>query len=146
MQTNNINVVEEVLKTISKGEAPKKIGIDVHGVITKYPQFFSTKIKELMDRGHEVHIVTGARLSSFFIQNLLNLNIQWSSIFSIVSYHEAIGTEVTYDERWRPWMDELSWTKTKGLYAKNVGLDLHIDDSEIYGEFFDDKTKYLLLK
>jgi len=141
----NIHEIKSIVNKIIAGKS-KKIGIDIHGVITAYPEDFSEIIDRLMNNGHEVHIVTGARLSSRLIKNLLQLNVRWSSMFSIVSYHEAIGTKVTYDNCGRPWMDEQAWIETKGLYAKNIGLDYHIDDSEIYGKYFDYETIYLLLK
>ena len=72
MQTSNIHVVGDILALITKSKEQKKIGIDIHGVITRYPEFFSVMIKGLMNEGHEVHVVTGARLSSVLIQNLLN--------------------------------------------------------------------------
>ena len=69
----NIDQINEILNEIMDDDKPKKIGIDIHGVITDYPIFFSKIIKELMDKNHEVHIVTGARLSSKLIKNLLSI-------------------------------------------------------------------------
>lgn len=33
------------------------------------------------------------------IQKLENLDISWTHIFSIISYHKEIGTEIFYDEK-----------------------------------------------
>ena len=46
------------------------IGLDIHGVITSNPRFFSHFSTLAVERGHEVHIITGAMLSEGKIAEL----------------------------------------------------------------------------
>ena len=36
-----------------------KLGLDLHGVTDKVPDFFSILTKLLVENGHEVHLMTG---------------------------------------------------------------------------------------
>ena len=42
-----------------------------------------------------------------------------------------------FDEQGRPWVDDELWNKAKGEYAKREGLDLVLDDTEIYKKYFE---------
>jgi len=42
-------------------------------------------------------------------------------------------------------MDDDIWNKTKAKYCEVMKLDLHIDDSDVYGKYFKD-TVYLEVK
>jgi hypothetical protein len=35
------------------------------------------------------------------------------------------------------WIDDDTWNRTKSNYAKRENLHFHIDDTKIYGEYFD---------
>ncbi|MDO8640115.1 MAG: hypothetical protein Q7R33_01095 [Nitrosarchaeum sp.] len=145
MKYKTINEVTGILEAIVYQKDQYKIGLDVHGVITKYPEVFGPLSKELLTTGHEIHIVTGAKISRTLVEKLLDYNVFWTSIFSIVNFHEATGIQIKYDDK-GPWIENNLWNQTKAMYAKNAGLDWHIDDSEIYGQYFDEHTNYLLLK
>lgn len=123
-----------------------KIGLDLHGVIDQDPNFFATLSFHLRSEGHEVHILTGRELCDSLIEQLHKANIGYNKIFSITSYHKEIGTHVSYkdDDPNYPLIAPPKWDRTKADYAERVGLDLHIDDSPIYGKFFEGKTQYLL--
>ena len=124
-----------------------KIGLDIHGVIDQDPSFFATLITRLRKQGHEVHILTGRELSDDLIARLSGLGIAYDQLFSITSYHKEIGTYVTYkdDDPTQPLIAPPKWDRTKADYAKRVGLSLHIDDSPVYGEYFDRSvTQYLV--
>lgn len=122
-----------------------KIGIDIHGVITKHPKTFSSFCKLLLGKGHEVHIITGQELSSQLINFLDIHNIKYTSLFSITSYHKEIETPMVYKggDVGQPLIDEELWNKTKAAYCEKHQLDLHIDDSPVYGRYFTGKTIYL---
>ena len=113
-----------------------KIGIDIHGVITVNPEFFSALSRMLVSCGHEVHIVTGPRFSK--VEPLLKEHdIAWTHFFSIVEDEEKKGvTEIVWDKKGDPFMDFNVWDRAKAAYAKEQGLDLHIDDSSKYSEYF----------
>lgn len=116
-----------------------KIGLDIHGVIDSNLGFFKTLAKLLVDNGHEVHIVTGAKIEKE-IPFLKKNNISYTHLFSITDYHIEKGTKITWDERNNPHLETYLWDKTKAEYCKKQKIDIHFDDSDIYNHFF--KTPY----
>lgn len=123
-----------------------KLGLDLHGVIDQDPHFFATLSYHLRIEGHEVHILTGRELCDELLAQLERFNIGYTELFSITSYHKEIGTHVSYkddDPNW-PLIAPPKWDPTKAGYAERAGLGLHIDDSPIYGKFFEGRTQYLL--
>ena len=121
-----------------------KIGFDFHGILDKEPKFFSKVTRKLIDKGHEVHILTGQEDGYHLRRTLADLKINYTHLFSITSFHKKIGTKVTYDENGNPWMDTELWNKTKAEYCKTHNIDIHIDDSDTYGKYFE--TTYLKLE
>jgi len=112
-----------------------KIGIDIHGTIERFPKFFSILIKVLRKIKVEIHITTGVE-KRFAWKELKRLEIEYDYLFSIVEYHKKIGTLILWDENNRPWIDEYLWNRTKGDYCKINKINLHIDDSLVYGKYF----------
>jgi hypothetical protein len=110
------------------------IGFDFHGVLDTY-EVFRELTGILVSNGHEVHIITGEENSNFFRKTLKNLNVKYTKIFSITSYHKKKGTPVDYDKN-GPWMDKELWNKTKANYCKRNKINFHIDDSLEYGLHF----------
>ena len=121
-----------------------KLGLDIHGVIDKRPDIFSKLSNNLIRLDWEVHIITGEKKSDRLIEQLKGWKISYTHFFSIVDYHESISTKVCYDER-GPWIDVELWNKTKSIYCEEKQIDVHIDDSQIYGQYFKGKTIYLLM-
>ena len=123
-----------------------KIGLDIHGVIDREPQFFIAFAKLIRQFGGEVHIITGTPYSE--AENLLlsyNNSIEWwDHFFSIDDYLFEKKTPFEIDKRGGRYYDEAQWNRAKGVYCAEKKIDLHIDDSEIYGEFF--STPYLCVK
>jgi len=114
-----------------------KIGIDIHGVSDTNQKFFSELTKLLVANGHEVHILTGSEHTPEFEQHLKNkLKLCWTHLFSISSYHLKSGTDVSYING-SPYMDEDVWNRTKAEYCKKHCIQLHLDDSGIYGKYFE---------
>jgi UDP:flavonoid glycosyltransferase YjiC (YdhE family) len=116
-----------------------KIGIDIHGVIDAHPEFFSTLTKLLVDNGHEVHIITGSKITEE-MEHLEKFGISYTHLFSITDHHANKGTAIKWDEKGEPHLDPYLWDKTKAEYCKEAGIDLHFDDSDTYNYFF--KTPY----
>ena len=112
-----------------------KIGLDVHGVVDTFPSFFAEMSKLFVEAGHEVHIIIGLRQKEIEPE-LEKLGIRWTHFFSMTDYHEGRGTPMTYGPKNNPWMNKDDWERTKGDYARNVGLDIHFDDSNTYGKYF----------
>jgi len=122
-----------------------KIGLDIHGVVDKYPNFFAEMTELFVAAGHQVHVITGSTLRQDHpkgIENLKfikeNLCISYTHIFSIVDFQEEIGTEITYpDDSDNPWMDGEAWDRTKGDYCRKHKIDIMLDDTQRYSKYFD---------
>lgn len=112
-----------------------KVGLDIHEVIDKFPEIFIPLTEKWVNRGDEVHILTGQSLDE--VKSNLQ-DIHYTHFFSIVDHHKKIGTSMWNDDPrgkgW--WMDRDVWMRTKGQYAKGSGLDIHFDDSLEYAEYF----------
>ena len=113
-----------------------RVGLDIHGVITHNPTFFSTLTHLLVSNGHEVHILTGHHGNERIFDKLKLHNIAYTHFFSVADYRKNQGVAVTYDENNTPWMDEKIWDSAKAEYAAQHKLDIHIDDTPAYGEYF----------
>ena len=120
-----------------------KIGLDIHGVINKYPKFFSELSKLFVENGNQIHIITGSTVKENSIYGKKNLEylkenrIFYTHIFSIVDYHEEQGAEIVYQDAENPWIDSQLWNKTKAEYCKKHNIDIMFDDSTVYGKFFE---------
>ena len=112
-----------------------KVGLDLHGVISAHPKFFSEMSKALVKNGAEVHVITGSH-SVEILDELKKYNITYTHLFSIADYHRSIGTHMWYDANKTPWIDKKMWEMTKAEYCGREGIEFHIDDSDIYGEHF----------
>jgi hypothetical protein len=125
-----------------------KIGIDFHGVITDYPIELSRFAGTIIAGGGEVHIMTGATKEKF-AEELMEVRegfFPHTHFFSISDYHLERNPElVDVSNPDFPRMDDHLWDATKAIYAKEVGIDMMIDDSPRYGKFFED-IPYLLMR
>jgi hypothetical protein len=119
-----------------------KIGLDVHGVITRYHDILSRLTKNWVEKdNHEVHIMTGA--SRDIVEPKIK-GISFTHFFSIVDYHRQKGTTMEFrNGGW--WMPPINWDSSKGEYAKRVGLDIHFDDSPEYAQFFPRSCEFVIL-
>ncbi len=111
-----------------------KIGLDIHGTIDAHRPFFAEMSKLFKQAGHEVHILTGPSKEKLKPDELKD--IQFTHFFSVVDHCLAKGAVVVYDENNNPWMDQYEWNRAKGDYARMHNLDLMIDDSTVYPDFF----------
>lgn len=116
-----------------------KFGLDFHGVIDSYPEFFKELSRMLVDNGHEIHIMTGSR-KELAMKELRGTGVIWTHFFSITDHHESIGTEVTNDSNGNPHMPADVWNPVKAEYCKKHGIHMIIDDSPVYGKFFSEET------
>lgn len=114
-----------------------KIGIDIHGMIDNNPDFFATLTTTLVENGHQVFIMTGSEITQALIAELRGYGIMWTHLFSIADYYKnKPDVQMWRDEQGRPWVDKVLWNKAKGQYAAEQGLDLVLDDSQEYAEYF----------
>ncbi len=115
-----------------------KVGLDIHGVIDHDPQRF---IALSQTEGIEVYIITGIKQE---LEENFPADLKFISWHSIHAECEARGYDVRYDEKGRPWVDENLWDPIKADFCKELGIDIMIDDSPVYGKYFDDiSTSYL---
>ena len=111
-----------------------KIGLDLHGVCDKHRVLFAALTKKWVEAGHEVHIVTGQTWEEAY-DTVKSLDIQYTHYFSVVDHHVERGTHVWHTDT-GPWMDTNVWDSTKGLYARQAGLNIHFDDTIRYAQHF----------
>lgn len=126
-----------------------RVGLDIHGVLDKYPEIFSKISASLIDSGHEVYIITGQKDTVELRKKLNRLDIHWNKIFSITDYNQERGVKVKYDKHGNPWMDQRIWNSTKARICKENNVDIHYDDSKVYGKWFKKlkvKTLYLFVE
>lgn len=113
-----------------------RIGFDIHGVIDKNPELFSQLTHRFSKLGYEVHVLTGSLLSKKITDQLESYNIKYDKLFSILGYHKTRGTKMWKDERgW--WIDQDIWDETKAEYCRENDLNFHLDDTRVYGKYFD---------
>ena len=124
-------------------DIPMQIGLDIHGVIDKFPEQFRELSKMWDEQGHRIHIVTGQEWD-IALPQVHEAGIVFHEHYSIVDRHQLLSTEMyerTDKEGW--WMNDMDWNSSKGNYAMANGLDIHFDDSFIYGEYFPLFTTYV---
>lgn len=114
-----------------------KIGLDIHGCIDYDPKFFAEITKSLVESHHEVHVMTGSEITPAIIAELKGYGIMWTHLFSISDYYkDKKDVELWRDDQGRPWVTTDLWNIAKSQYAKEKNLDLVIDDTAVYGEYF----------
>lgn len=114
-----------------------KIGIDVHGVINRRPDFFAKFTHALLDKGHEVFIITGSSLQPDLFAELGGYGVAWSEIFSITDHLlDSKERVLCWNGEHQPVFSEYTWNKTKAEYCSHKEIDFHIDDSKVYGKYF----------
>lgn len=117
-----------------------KIGLDFHGVINTNPDFFREFCALLKKQKAEIHIISGGPHE--IIGEFLKLHkIKYDKIWCIYDYFNA-RDEVKIFPDGSFHVDDYKWNAAKGEYCSEYGINLQIDDSRIYGEYF--QTPYCL--
>lgn len=117
-----------------------KIGLDFHGVITADPAYFKAFTDEAARAGHQIYIITGG--PEKVIQDFLSSEgICCYKLFTILDYYAARGLVTFYpDGNFK--MDDELWNSAKGKFCREFKIDIHIDNSQVYGKYF--TTPYCL--
>lgn len=118
-----------------------KLGLDIHGVVDAMPEFFSFLTDSFIKNGGEVHIITGGRWDVEFEKQLNDFGIRWTHKFSVYDYlkesdAEVIGKVQFPDGTIQKKFKNEDWDMVKGQYCRENSIDLHIDDTLIYNNFF----------
>lgn len=117
-----------------------KIGLDFHGVINANPEFFSNFTHLAVDEGDEIHVITGG--PAHIIKKLLDeWNIAYTTIFAILDFYEVLD-KVQYFADGEFHVDDKLWNSAKANYCKEHCINIHIDDSSIFKQWF--STPYCL--
>ena len=111
-----------------------KIGLDFHGVINSHPSYFKDFTEAAISRGHKIYIITGGpaqKIACF----LSGWGQCYHEIFAILDYYSAQG-KVNFLPDGSFHIDDKLWNTAKAKFCQKYGIDIHIDDSEIYGRSF----------
>lgn len=115
------------------------LGLDLHGVVDKYPYKFVRLSKTIIEGGGEVIICTGSSDNEKLVNQLLSYNNGqqwWTSIFSITDFLIESGVPHVPTADGGVQVASNAWDSVKGKWAQVNGIDLHIDDSPEYGKYF----------
>jgi len=125
-----------------------RISLDVHGVIDKRPDFFAWLTRELVKENWKVFITTGQKMGIDLIRELDGYRVVYHHVMSVTTYHQLRGTPMWYKngDPTQPMMAGVLWDSTKAYLCKKASIDLHIDDSDVYGEYFTGDTLYVNIK
>jgi len=126
-----------------------KLGLDIHGVIDNNPESFGFLSKSVISTGGEVHIITGGSWTDNLKKLIDDNKIQYTHHFSVYDHLKSINAEVIGFIKFPDGSTQLKfnndqWDSIKGEYCENNKISLHIDDTDIYSNFF--KTPFLLFK
>ncbi len=113
-----------------------RAGFDFHGVLDTETVRYASFIEQLIKGGHQVHIITGHEDTLEFRKHLSVLKLNWTHLFSIISFHKLKGEKIKYDANGNPWMDKALWDVSKAEYCKKNNISFLIDDSDVYGSTF----------
>ncbi len=117
-----------------------KIGLDFHGVITVDPAYFKAFTDVASARGHQVYVITGGPEKD--VQDFLkSWKICCYKLFTILDYYAERGM-VTYYPDGTFKVDDDLWNTAKAKFCRRYQIDIHIDNSLIYGKYF--TTPYCL--
>lgn len=126
------------------------IGLDYHGVITDNIQYFRYFCASVIQRGHNLFIITGGPLD-IVTKQLKAEGITYTKIFTIYDYYKKLG-KIDYLPDGSYKIKDSLWNRTKAEYCKKYNIHIHIDDSLLYGKYFttpyciyDKKTKSCLI-
>ena len=111
-----------------------KIGIDYHGVITANPNFFKEFNRYAINNNCLIYIISGGHKRD--IKKYLDeKEIMYSEIWSTVDYYDH-KNQVEYKDDGTFKVDDTLWDSAKAWYCKQNNINIHIDDSVVYGKYF----------
>jgi len=115
-----------------------KIGIDIHGVIDALPEFFAFLTDSIVKNGGEVHIITGGEWTDKLEKQLSSINYthKFSVYDHLLKTAETLGEIEFPDGTIQKKFDDTLWDSTKAEYCKENNINLHIDDTLCYNDYF----------
>lgn len=113
-----------------------RLGLDLHGVIDDDYELFVSIAFDTIAFGGEVHIITGSR--ALDVVDEID-GFPHTHFFSLADYYKDKSPAKYYY-----FVNQDEWNASKAVYCLRNAIDLMIDDSEHYGQYF--KTPYELYK
>ena len=111
-----------------------KIGIDYHGVINKNPEFFKKFASSAIKEKHSIIILSGS--SADEVKTYLNVHqIPFSAVYSLLDDFKSRGLVKFYEDG-SFFVNNEIWNRAKAKYCFENKVDVHIDDSMLYGTYF----------
>lgn len=122
------------------------LSLDLHGVITHDPTTFRTIARKVIEEGGEVTVISGS-LPDHLLQQLIAYDIPHTRWVSSTQYLLNRGYPWEYDQHHRPVFASKAWSGAKGkiiqqLNLRGAKIDIHVDDSAVYGETFPPETLF----
>ena len=138
-----------ILSKILKAH-PIKIGVDLHGVMDKYPDFLKPLCKAAVEHGVEVHVLTGPP-SEKAIEELsragYSKTVHYTHLHSVVDYLKSCKVEMWQDGDGNWWASEHDWWSSKAQICEDLGISVMIDNSPEYEKSFEKtKTVFILVE
>jgi len=128
------------------------VGFDFHGVSQKYPEVFKPLMQLLRSVGAEVWIVSGPPMKQMLTeitQAGYFAGVHFDNIISVVDYLKSQGVNMWKNENDSWEADASEWWQSKSKICNLYGIDLLIDDSPKYAEYFETNcpdAKFIHLK
>ena len=118
-----------------------KLGLDIHGVINALPEFFSFLSEAIIKNGGEVHILTGGSWTKELEDEITKYGIKFTHTFSVYDYliesnSKQIGEIQFGDGTIQRKFEDEAWDRVKGEYCERNSINLHIDDTLVYNDYF----------
>jgi hypothetical protein len=118
-----------------------KLGLDIHGVLNALPEFFAFLTDSIIKNGGEVHLITGGTWSKELENEVKRYNIKYTHVFSVYDYliesnAKQVGSISFGDGTIQRKFEDEQWDRVKGDYCLKNDINLHIDDTLIYNDYF----------
>ena len=128
------------------------VGFDFHGVAEKHPNVFKPFMELLRAVGAEVWIISGPSMQQLLMEATKAgyfAGVHFDNLVSVVDYLKNTGVEMWQNDRGSWEADDENWWSSKARLCKMHSVDILVDDSEQYYEYFEKLevgTRFILLK
>ena len=114
-----------------------KIGLDIHGVLDKYPELFAELTKQWFRENNKIYIITGSMETPEILEQLKEWKITYTHFYSVSDDLLAQNKATHWTSSNDPWFHADDWNTAKAKYCKENNIDIHYDDSDEYGKHFE---------
>lgn len=112
------------------------LGLDIHGVIDKYPDKYAALAKSVRSNGGKVYVITGQSATTSLKKALDILGIPFDRLISVQDGLMAAGAPIIAYDEGRPIFRCEDWNSFKGAYCARNHVDLMFDNSPEYRPYF----------